>query len=88
MPVTESVNHQDIDRTSHASEVRPGRREHVPGIHVHETGQEVNTVRRNQSDQDDTGSRRAEEGLNKFGNTLVQREIFCATCEGVLDKVE
>jgi hypothetical protein len=88
MPVAESVDHQDIDRTGHASKIGPGGREHMPGIHVQETCEEVDAISRNQSDQDDTGPGRTEERLEEVANTLVHREIKCTSSEGVLDKVE
>lgn len=88
MPVAEGVDHQDVNRASHTSEVSPRGREHVPRIHIHETSKEVNAVSGNQSNQDDTGPRRAEEGLEEMANTLVEREIKCTASEGVLDQVE
>ena len=88
MPVAESVDHQDIDRTGHASKVRPGGCEHVPGIHVQETCEEVDTVSRNQSDQDNTGPVRTEERREEVTDTLVHREIKGTSTKGVLDKVE
>lgn len=88
MPVAESVDHQDIDRTGHASKVRPGGCEHMPGIHVQETCDEVDTVSRNQSDQDNASPVRTEERREEVANTFVQREINGTSTEGVLDKVE
>lgn len=60
----------------------------MPGIHVQETCEEVNTISRNQSDQDNTGPVRAEERLKEMADTFVQREIKCTSGEGILDKVE
>lgn len=60
----------------------------MPGIHVQETCEEVDTVSRNQSDQDNAGPVRTEERREEVANTLVQREIKGTSTKGVLDKVE
>jgi hypothetical protein len=60
----------------------------MPWIHVQETGEEVDTVSRNQSDQDNAGPVRTEERREEVANSLVQREIKGTSSEGVLDKVE
>ena len=88
MPIAEGVDHQNVDRAGHAGKVGPRGGEHVPGIHIHETGKEVDAVSGNQSDEDDTSSRRAEEGLQEITNTLVEGEIKGTSSESVLDKVE
>ena len=88
MPVTESVNHQNVDRAGHSGEVGPRRSEHVVGVHVEETGNEVDTVCRNQGDQNDTGTGGAEERLQEMSDALTHIEIQSTTHEGVGDQVE
>ena len=88
VPVTESVHHQHVDRTGHATEVGPGRGEHVPRIHVQETRQEVDTVGRQQGDQDDTGARRTKEGLEERADSITHGEIQSTSGKGVLHKIE
>ena len=88
VPVTESVNHQNVDRAGHSGEVGPRRSEHVVGVHVEETGNEVDTVCRNQGDQNDTGTGGAEERLQEMSDALTHIEIQSTTHEGVGDQVE
>lgn len=88
MPVAERINHQDIDRCRHSKEIRPRAGQDVPGVHVQKTGCNVDTVGRNQSDQDDTRSLGAEERGQKSANTVIHIEIQRAPAECIRHEVE
>lgn len=88
MPVTECVNHQDVDRSGHSQEVGPGTGENVPRIGVEDTGNDVDTVGRHQRDQNDTTTTGTEEGRNEGPKSLVEVEIHHTTGERPDHKVK
>lgn len=88
MPVAEGVHHEDIDRAGHTTKVSPRGGEHVPRIHIKEASNEVDTIGRDQGNQDDTGTGRTEERRQEFADALTQIKVQRASSESIGDQVE
>lgn len=88
MPVAERVNHQDVDRCRHPKKVRPRAGQDVPGVQVQQTGDNVDTVGRNQSDQNDTRSLGAKERGQESAHSVCHVEIQRIAAKRIRHKVE
>lgn len=87
VPVAEGVDHQDVDVRGHDQEVGREGGEHVPGVEVHEGGDEIEAEGGGEGDDDDSWSFGTEEGFEEFADTFVCYEGECATAEGADDEV-
>ena len=88
MPIAEGVYVQDVDITAHTQEVLEERSEHVPRVEIEEGSDKVETESRCQGDDDDTRSRRAEEGFHKIARTIGIEPLCFLVTESMNDEVE
>jgi len=88
VPVAERVHVEDVDVGRHDQQVSGERGEHVPRVHVHERGEEVETEGGSQRDDDDTRTGGREERLEERPDSVTHIEVHRGLSgEGAHDEV-
>lgn len=76
MPVAEGVDHENVDIGGHGQQILREGSEHVPGIEVHEAGDEVETECGGEGDDDDAGTLGGEEGAEELVGAFAELDLF------------
>lgn len=89
VPVAEGIDVEDVDVRRLQDNVGRKRGKHVPGVGIHEGGDEVETKCGSEGNDNDTSTRRSEERPQEGPKAFVRLEIhWCTTSEGTDDQVK